>query len=63
MTGNGDFDNEYLTIWESIYNTVLLFLRFMAIDRPSVKFLSFLRKHYNLASVIPQVTKGLSFPV
>jgi len=35
--------------------------RFMAIDRPSVKFLSFLRKHYGLANIIPQVNNYVIF--
>ena len=30
--------------------------RYLAIDRPSDKLISFLRKHYGLASIIPQVT-------
>eukprot|EP00088_Acartia_fossae_P021799 TRINITY_DN2315_c1_g1_i1.p1 TRINITY_DN2315_c1_g1~~TRINITY_DN2315_c1_g1_i1.p1 ORF type:complete len:213 (-),score=46.39 TRINITY_DN2315_c1_g1_i1:590-1228(-) len=35
--------------------------RFMAIDRPSVKFLSFLRKHYGLVNNIPQVNNYVIF--
>jgi len=35
--------------------------RFMAIDRPSSKFLSFLRKHYGLVSNIPQVNNYVIF--
>jgi hypothetical protein len=31
----------------------------MAVDRPSVKLLSFLRKHYGLANNIPQVSLSL----
>ncbi|XP_075439670.1 alpha-tubulin N-acetyltransferase 1 [Ascaphus truei] len=33
----------------------------LAIDRPSEKFLSFLRKHYNLRSTIPQVNNFVVF--
>ncbi|KAG8553069.1 hypothetical protein GDO81_003257 [Engystomops pustulosus] len=33
----------------------------LAIDRPSEKFLSFLRKHYNLRSTIPQVNNFVIF--
>ncbi|XP_044161503.1 alpha-tubulin N-acetyltransferase 1 isoform X3 [Bufo gargarizans] len=33
----------------------------LAIDRPSEKFLSFLRKHYNLHSTIPQVNNFVVF--
>ncbi|XP_063287398.1 alpha-tubulin N-acetyltransferase 1 isoform X1 [Pelobates fuscus] len=33
----------------------------LAIDRPSDKFLSFLRKHYNLRSTIPQVNNFVVF--
>ncbi|KAG8448683.1 hypothetical protein GDO86_015674 [Hymenochirus boettgeri] len=33
----------------------------VAIDRPSEKFLSFLRKHYNLRSTIPQVNNFVVF--
>ena len=29
--------------------------RSLAVDRPSEKLISFLRKHYSLASIIPQV--------
>ena len=29
--------------------------RYLAVDRPSDKLISFLRKHYNLANIIPQV--------
>lgn len=35
--------------------------RFMAIDRPSIKFLSFLRKHYGLVNTIPQVNNYVIF--
>lgn len=35
--------------------------RFMAIDRPSIKLLSFLRKHYGLVSTIPQVNNYVIF--
>jgi len=35
--------------------------RFMAIDRPSNKFLSFLRKHYGLVQNIPQVNNYVIF--
>ena len=31
--------------------------RYLAIDRPSDKLISFLRKHYGLASIIPQVIR------
>ena len=29
--------------------------RYLAVDRPSDKLISFLRKHYGLANIIPQV--------
>ena len=29
--------------------------RYLAVDRPSVKLVSFLRKHYGLVNTIPQV--------
>jgi len=35
--------------------------RYMAIDRPSIKFLSFLRKHYGLVNSIPQVNNYVIF--
>ena len=34
--------------------------RYLAVDRPSVKLVSFLRKHYGLVNTIPQV-KVLTF--
>jgi len=36
-------------------------VRHLAVDRPSPKFLSFLQKHYNLKSVIPQVNNFVIF--
>ena len=33
----------------------LTFARYLAVDRPSVKLVSFLRKHYGLVNTIPQV--------
>ena len=35
--------------------------RYLAIDRPSEKLISFLRKHYNLSSIIPQVNNYVIF--
>jgi len=35
--------------------------RYLAIDRPSPKLVSFLRKHYNLARTIPQVNNYVIF--
>ena len=32
--------------------------RYLAVDRPSEKLISFLRKHYGLANIIPQVRKS-----
>ena len=32
--------------------------RYLAVDRPSVKLVSFLRKHYGLVNTIPQVIKN-----
>ena len=32
--------------------------RYLAIDRPSEKLISFLRKHYGLANIIPQVQRS-----
>ena len=37
--------------------------KYLAIDRPSEKLISFLRKHYNLANIIPQVKKMKKFDV
>ena len=34
--------------------------KYLAIDRPSEKLISFLRKHYNLANIIPQVWKMIN---
>ena len=35
--------------------------RYLAIDRPSEKLISFLRKHYNLSGIIPQVNNYVIF--
>jgi len=35
--------------------------RYLAVDRPSDKLISFLRKHYNLANIIPQVNNYVIF--
>ncbi|XP_023336251.1 alpha-tubulin N-acetyltransferase 1 [Eurytemora carolleeae] len=35
--------------------------RYMAIDRPSIKFISFLKKHYGLVNSIPQVNNYVVF--
>jgi len=35
--------------------------KYLAIDRPSEKLISFLRKHYNLANIIPQVNNYVIF--
>ncbi len=40
-------------------HSLCLLFRYMAVDRPSVKLLSFLRKHYGLANNIPQVSLSL----
>merc|ERR1719153_1241504 len=35
--------------------------RYLAVDRPSVKLVSFLRKHYGLVNTIPQVNNYVIF--
>ena len=40
---------------EHIFIRISFMFRYLAVDRPSVKLVSFLRKHYGLVNTIPQV--------
>jgi len=48
-------------LFETMLQRELVDPRYLAVDRPSDKLISFLRKHYGLANIIPQVNNYVIF--